>query len=361
MFTIRDPSKAVQVGFLLLLALTSAQVAWWTGESVHYARQVKQRLESLYYADASAINALRENASPDELSTLLPHLAIKHGAKTVVRRDLLDALEGETARRINRYLWEGGFFLFVLISGMSVLTGTIRHDAGLRRRQQNFLAAVSHEFKSPLASIRLSAETLVMRSKDSESERLGRRIIEDNERLLRMVDNLLETTRIEEGRYLLKAQAISMRQLASTGIEAFQERASAANIEISLDCDSSLGLMADLTAVETILRNLLDNAVKSCIASHGRKITVSVTQSNRQLVLEVRDEGMGFPPAEAAMMFRKFYRVGDELRRSTSGTGLGLYIVKRLAENSGASVSATSDGDGRGATVTVAWPESYLQ
>ena len=83
----------------------------------------------------------------------------------------------------------------------------LRHDAELRRRQQNFLAAVSHEFKSPLASIQLAAETLVMRAREDDSKRLGARILEDGERLLRMIDNLLETTRLEEGRQRLRPQS----------------------------------------------------------------------------------------------------------------------------------------------------------
>ena len=93
---------------------------------------------------------------------------------------------------------------------MAVLTRTLRHDAELRRRQQNFLAAVSHEFKSPLASIQLAAETLVLRSRDDDGKRLGRRILEDGERLLRMIDNLLDTTRLEEGRQRLTPQLTNL-------------------------------------------------------------------------------------------------------------------------------------------------------
>ena len=95
---------------------------------------------------------------------------------------------------------------------MAVMTRTLRHDAELRRRQQNFLAAVSHEFKSPLASIQLAAETLVLRSRDDDGKRLGRRILEDGERLLRMIDNLLDTTRLEEGRQRLTAAAHESRR-----------------------------------------------------------------------------------------------------------------------------------------------------
>ena len=124
-------------------------------------------------------------------------------------------------------MWEGGFFLVVLIGGMAVLTRTLRHDAELRRRQQNFLAAVSHEFKSPLASIQLAAETLVLRSRDDDGKRLGTRILEDGERLLRMIDNLLDTTRLEEGRQRLTPQLTNLHAASGAAIAAIAERAQA--------------------------------------------------------------------------------------------------------------------------------------
>jgi signal transduction histidine kinase len=127
----RDPTKAMQVGILALLSISAATVGWWMYDHVRYARSVEERFPS----------------------------------DPVVAED--------SDARINRVLWEGGFFLIVLIGSMTVLTRTLRHDAELRRRQQNFLAAVSHEFKSPLASIQLAAETLVLRSRDDDSKRLG--------------------------------------------------------------------------------------------------------------------------------------------------------------------------------------------
>src|SRR5690606_13011027 len=108
-------------------------------------------------------------------------------------------------------------------------------------------------------------------------------------------------------------------------------------------------------------RNLLDNAIKACIAGDGSSIVVRAEHAKGRVALSVRDDGLGFPPQDAAMIFEKFHRLGDELRRSTAGTGLGLYIVKRLVELSGAAISADSAGPGRGATVTITWPERALR
>jgi len=312
----RDPTKAMQIGFLALLSISAAQVGWWMYDAVNYARSVEQR-----FANDPAVAE-------------------------------------DSKARINRIIWEGGFFLIVLVGGMAVLTQTLRHDAELRRRQQNFLAAVSHEFKSPLASIQLAAETLVLRSRDDDSKRLGSRILEDGERLLRMVDNLLDTTRLEEGRQRLTPQVTNLQAAASAAVAAIADRAQASGVAVAQTVPGALALNVDPIVIETGLRNLLDNALKSCAAAKSRSIRVEAMRDERGVVLAVSDDGLGFPPEEAAMIFEKFHRLGDELRRATPGTGLGLYIVKRLVELSGGTVQASSEGPGRGATVSMRWPAS---
>ncbi len=352
----RDPVKALQIGFLALLMISIAQVAWWTTESVSYTRSVHERLTVLYEADARAVISVYADM-PEALEELLPHLDISPTDGTASVNETVSAmLAKETSSRTNRHVWEGGFFVLVLLCGLTVLTRTIRHDAELRVRQQNFLAAVSHEFKSPLASMRLSAETLLMRVSDDDSQRLGHRILDDGERLLRMVDNLLDTTRLEEGRMELAPASLQFKSLAEAGAEDLADRARHNDIEIHVDVAENLRVIADRTTLETILRNLLDNAVKACIAGHGHSIRLEARETDARIEFSVTDDGLGFPPEDAAMIFEKFYRLGDELRRSTPGSGLGLYIVRRLVELSNAKIVAESAGPGQGAKLTVTWP-----
>jgi len=312
----RDPTQLMQIGFLALLSISVATVGWWMYDGVRYARSVEQRFA---------------------------------GSDPAVAED--------SEARVNRILWEGGFFLVVLIGGMAVLTRTLRHDAELRRRQQNFLAAVSHEFKSPLASIQLAAETLVLRSRDDDGKRLGRRILEDGERLLRMIDNLLDTTRLEEGRQRLTPQLTNLSVATTTAVAAIADRAQASGVTVTRAVPEELAVHVDPVVVETGLRNLLDNALKSCVAAKSGSIRVEGARAGGGIVLAVSDDGLGFPPEDAGMIFEKFHRLGDELRRTTPGTGLGLYIVKRLVELSGGTVHAGSSGPGRGATVSMRWPD----
>lgn len=321
----RDPSRVLQNGFLGLLFVCVLLVGYWITENLLYVGTVREQTATL---------------------------AIDPGRSA----EALAAIDAASEGRANRYIWEGAFFLVVLIGGMAVLTRTIRHDAELRRRQQNFLAAVSHEFKSPLASMQLSAETLVMRSAEPDSKRLGQRILEDCERLLRMVDNLLDTTRIEEGRHELATEDMSVGAAVGAVADTFQERAARHSIAIRRNVPEGLSLRADRTAFDTILRNLVDNALKACIAGDGKHIDIDVAESDDRIEVRVSDDGLGFPPEDAALMFEKFHRLGDELRRKTPGTGLGLYIVRRLADLSGASITAESAGPGTGATIAVSWP-----
>lgn len=352
----RDPSKALLLGFLALLAISTAQVAWWVADQRSLARQDRDHVTALYEADALAVTAAFAQATP-QLPELMPHLEIDPELGTAtVRPESLEALAADAASRINRYTWEGGFFLLVLLGGMTVLTRTIRYDAQLRKRQQNFLAAVSHELKSPLASIRLAAETLIRRSDDDHAERLARRMLEDGERLLRMVENLLDTTRLEDGRIELKGESLGLSTAVTAEVARYLEPARSHGIEIHVDVSDELRIEADPVAIETVLRNLLDNAIKACVAARGRNVWVDAQPDGSVVRINVRDDGSGFLPDDAAMIFEKFYRLGDEMRRSTPGTGLGLYLVRGLAELSGARVSAASEGPGLGATVTVEWP-----
>ena len=358
----RDPTKALQLGFLAMLVVATAQVAWWIADQRWLAWDEQDRVIALFEADAKAVTALlRDGAAPGhagwaQVADDLPHLVFDPVARTAsVRPEAVDRLAGEVASRINRYAWEGGFFLLVLIVGMLVLTRAIRHDAQLRRRQQNFIAAVSHEFKSPLASMRLSAETLAARGGDEDSRRLGRRLVEDGDRLLRLVDNLLDTARVDDGRIRLRRENVPLRAVVEAAQAEHSIQAANRGIDIRVDVPE-VDLDADPLAIESVIRNILDNAVKACSLGDGREITVDARVEGSAVKIVVTDDGAGFPPRDAALIFDKFYRSGEATESPMPGTGLGLYVVRRLAELSDARVEAMSEGPGRGARLIVTWP-----
>jgi signal transduction histidine kinase len=357
-----DQTRALQTGFLLLLAIAAAQVAWWIFENAHHANVTAERLEQLYKDSATTMTQALSGASVTEIDQALDHITFAPNTRiALVNPAAIDAIRNEAHRRTNRFYWEGGFFMLVLIVAMSGLAATIRRDRQLARRQQNFLASVSHEFKSPLASIQLAAETLNRRSGDQEIKRWGSRILVDCERLLRTVDNLLNTNRLDEGIHNLLPETLRLSEAFSSIRDEFDERMRHYEIAFVMDCEESISLHIDPVSLETIIRNLVDNALKACIAGNGTNIELRATQSNDRVTISVVDNGIGFERSDKNLLFEKFYRVGDEQRRTTPGTGLGLYIVKRLADLSGASVSANSEGPGRGATITIKWNTASKQ
>ena len=361
----RDPPKALQIGFLALLIVATAQVTWWIADQARLASGERDRTTALYHAEAEAVTAILSQAPALEavlrnVADALPHLMIDTdtGAATV-RESAVATLTAEAGSRINRYAWEGGFFLLVLLAGMAILTRAIRFDADLRRRQQNFLASVSHEFKSPLASMRLAAETLMLRAPDAGSRHLGQRLLEDGERLLRMVDNLLNTAQLEDGRLALQVEAIPLQAVVEAAVADYDELARAHDIAIDQAVPRKLLVKADRIAIETVLRNLLDNAVKACLDGDGRNVRIRAeVKDSRFITLTVADDGVGFPADDAGKLFGKFYRRAQNPRRTTPGSGLGLYLVRRLSELSGATATASSAGLGEGAEFTVAWPRA---
>lgn len=352
-----DPTRALQLGFLALLVVSTAQVGWWIADQIGMAEEKRARLAAMYEADALAAEALLGNGADAALTQrfgeLMPHLAIDGIGTVRVRAEARAALASEADSRISRYLWEGGFFLLVLLGGMLVLTRAIRQDARLRRRQQNFLALVSHEFKSPLASMRLSAETLALRAADADGRRLGQRLLADGDRLLGMVDNLLDTTRIEEGELDLRPEPIPLAPLVQAALDRQGAEAAAQGIALRCQVPTELKLLADRTALETVLRNLLDNALKACLAGNGGVISIAAEGHDGETRIVISDDGVGFASADAGRLFDKFHR---DPHSPSPGTGLGLYIVARLAALSGASAAAESAGPGQGATVTLVWP-----
>jgi signal transduction histidine kinase len=381
--------RRVQIGFVVLLAVCVAQVGWWIIDQWIYTAEVEDLLARIYANELHAADMMFESGTPvAEILERFPDLEIKpspmarpsigaseNAPVTDLEIALADtsqqfrltpevagALANDRWHRLNRFAWEGSFFLLVLISGMAVLGRALREDARLRRRQQNFLAAVSHELKSPLANIRLSTETLQLRSPDAETRRRHlARILGNLYRMERMVVNLLDTARIETGSLGMEPETISIAAVADSVQRATEERARGIDAEVRFEVPQDLSVHANAAAVETVLHNLVENALESVSRCDGGMVSVSAKNAGNLVILEVRDDGCGFEDRESEKIFDKFYRPGDELSRSGRGSGLGLYIVRSIMSHCGGQVSAFSEGPGHGATFSTFWPRGEAE
>ncbi|MCA9755365.1 MAG: HAMP domain-containing histidine kinase [Candidatus Eisenbacteria bacterium] len=352
-------TRALQICMFLLLVICFAQVLWWFVDQRMFTAEVTEDALAHYQVDVqAAAELLATGTSASEIEMRFPHLDVANG-HAIVDPAIVDGLSHSERQRVRRYAWEGGFFLAVLAMAMWILWQTIRREADLRLRQQNFIAAVSHELKSPLASLRLTAETMSLRGPADPERRatLVARMLSDTERLDDMIHKLLDASRLERGKIELHPEPVALGHIVSEAARELKERASERKVEIEIDVPHELEVLADPVAARTVVRNLLENAIQATAAGGGGRVTLNAHRTQDGVHLEVKDTGIGFPPNEAKRIFDKFYRPGDEMRRQvrTAGTGLGLYIVEKLMSGR---VRAMSLGPGQGATFDVWWPEA---
>lgn len=350
-------ARRLQVAFVVLLVVCVAQVGWWLIDQWQHSVEDVQRIDALHRRSLRAAETLQgRGLAPETIAPLFP--AIIHTPEGFVIDPLvMQELEDERFSRVNQYAWEGGFFLVVLVATIGVLAGAVRSEARLRRRQHNFVTAVTHELKSPLASMRLAAETLELRHAEGEArERNLRRLLASLDRMESTVANVLDTSRIDEGRLALSPEEVDVVHSVNELVEGLSNTANSRGVTLRAETPPRLHVLADAEALNAVLRNLIDNALDAVAAVDDGVVTVAVQPDQACAVIEVRDNGRGFDPTATEKLFEKFYRPGDEMRREKRGTGLGLYISRYLAQSSGARLTGHSEGAGRGATFTLRWP-----
>ncbi len=260
------------------------------------------------------------------------------------------------------YVVLGIIFFGVLIAGLILNTIFLVREIRRNERQDSFLNAVTHELKTPIASIRLYLDTLQRRPLDeAQRQEFYTRMREDNDRLLATVEQILRAG--EAGakgvqRNLKARTPVDLRALTARCLEETVRRHHLSDDAVSLD-DQTHGAAALVRGDEDELRsailNVLDNAVKYSPA--GVHITAELTTVRRdEIVLRITDTGVGIPPAQLRRVFHRFYRVGGHAAAKVKGTGLGLFIVRAIARQHGGEATAQSYGEGRGTTITLHLP-----
>ena len=352
-------TRSLQLVFIVLLAICSAQLTYWLLDEVHYTAEVRTQLRLEYQIEAAAAGAMiRSGSTPEAVAKQYPDLIIHADSTVAIAPALLQRLDDQRFHRLNRFAWEGAFFLVVLLAAIAVVSRALREEAALRRRQEHFLDSVSHELKSPLASLRLSAETLALRDPPAERRaELIDRMLADLSRLERMDTNVLEVSRLEAGDDARAGEPIALHEAVAGVIAELSALVRESGVEISAGVPEAVRIVADEGRVRTVLRNLLHNAVRAATPARG-KVEITAVEAQGRVRLDVRDNGVGFPPETAHRLFEKFFRIEGNDRARMGGTGLGLYLVRRCVELDAGTVTAESGGSGHGALFTVTWPSA---
>jgi signal transduction histidine kinase len=265
--------------------------------------------------------------------------------------------------------WEGNAWLMItgVLSFVTIMTVLVLFSVFLAReirevrRQTSFIDSVTHELRSPLASLRLCLETQAREGlQPTQRQRLREMMLDDVERLSAFVDDILESSRLAHGSEARGVEAFELAALVQRSVATTVKRHRIEHESIGVDLPPGLVLHTDPVALEVVLRNLLDNAIK--YSNAPRQIGLRVGEGPKgTLELEVRDNGVGIPKGELKRVFERFYRVDDEAVRSRRGTGLGLFVVASLVRGLGGRVQAFSAGPGEGTQMVVSLPPRVFQ
>lgn len=253
----------------------------------------------------------------------------------------------------------GIIFFLIIITGLVLNTTFLIRE--IRRNEQHdaFINAVTHELKTPLASIRLYLETLKKRDIDEHKrQEFYDVMLADSDRLLQTVEQVLRAGQSGQRNRKLNFRKVDIGQLAHDCVDLTRVRynLSADTVTFSESLNGERPqVKADADELRAAISNLLDNAVK--YSTRDVKVSVEVaTLGEKKVAVRIKDSGIGIPAAQLKRIFRRFYRVPGRVMARIKGTGLGLFIVRSIVENHGGKVFAESEGPGHGSRFTIELP-----
>lgn len=253
----------------------------------------------------------------------------------------------------------GIIFFALIITGLVLNTIFLVREIRRNEQQDSFLNAVTHELKTPVASIRLYLETLKSRDVDEEKRREFYDVmLSDSDRLLNTVEQVLQAGRAREKQKSLKSTEVSLNEMLAESIDTVLRRHHLKPEAIKFTApDDEIRVMGDRDGLQSVMVNLLDNAVK--YSGGTPKISVRLKNStlNNKAEIYFRDSGVGLAPGDVKRVFKRFYRAQNSSALNVKGTGLGLFIVKSIVEQHGGKVRAESRGEGKGTTFVVQLPK----
>lgn len=255
-------------------------------------------------------------------------------------------------RKTTQYIGEGvTFFVIILVGAVFVYKAT-RKQLQLARQQQNFMMAVTHEFKTPIAVTRLNLETLRLRKLDEKRQlQLVQAAIAETDRLNDLTNNILLASRMENESEKHFSEPFDLYEPVTEIVRQFEGRYPGRAIQPSLLQECTVH--GDPLMLKLVISNLLENAMKYTPAN--LPIEVRMEKNSRNILLKVADFGKGIPDDEKQKVFDKFYRVGNELTRGSKGTGLGLYLCKRIMHSHSGTIKI-EDNKPEGAVFVVTLP-----
>lgn len=245
---------------------------------------------------------------------------------------MIRTISEERDRNKAQYVGEGIMFLVLTLFGAVFVYRSVRHQIRLNTQQQNFMMAVTHELKTPIAITKLNLETLGRHRLDEERQKriIGSTLQETN-RLNDLCNNILLSSQLDAGGFTIHKEMMDAGKLTEETVRDFRQRFPHRIIESKIveDCP----LMADPLLFRLALNNLVENAIKYSPAE--KPILMSLETEDGRMLISVKDQGTGIPDGEKKKIFERFYRIGAEETRQAKGTGLGLYLTRKIIGDHG--------------------------
>ena len=253
------------------------------------------------------------------------------------KRAAIDAVEG---RNTLKYIAEGVTFLILILIGAFFVYRAVRRQFRMQQQQQNFMMAITHELKTPISVAKLNLETLQKYNLDAEKQqKLIRMTLQETSRLDTLINNILVSSQLEGGGNISSREELDFSSLFRDCIrEAKSRYPDRVFIE---DIEPEIEISGDPLLLQLMISNLVENAIK--YSSKDKPVICKLGRSGKDVILNIIDEGIGIHDTEKTKIFQKFYRTGNEATRKTQGTGLGLYLCRKIAEDHNADISVTNN------------------
>ena len=254
----------------------------------------------------------------------------------------------EKKRKTTQYIGEGVTFFLVILAGAIFIFRAVRRQLKQTVQQQNFMMAITHELKTPIAVAQLNLETLQKRKLDeSQQQRLIHNTLQETIRLNALCNNMLLSSQIDAGGYRMMNEELNFSELVSKCIQDFTSRFPLRKIDSTIAPEVFLD--GDQLLLQMAVNNLIDNAIK--YSPKATPVVISLRQEEL-VVLEIKNEGVGINSEDKKKVFDKFYRAGNNATKTAKGTGLGLYLIFKVIKAHHGSIKLT-DNDPSGAVFTI--------
>ncbi len=300
---------ATIVYWLLLAYIVSALVFWFIELQNQNLQTTNYRMQELKHDDPDYFNRA-------------DHILIEKRNKTA------------------QYIGEGLTFLSVIAIGAIFLYRAVMRQIRIQQQQQNFMMAVTHELKTPIAVAKLNLETLQKHKLDTgRQEKMIQSALQEINRLDNLANNILVSAQLEGGHYNIAKDDIDFSLLTLAAANDYSNRVTDRKWEI--DIQPGLHIIGDALLLKILINNLIENAIKYSPANGP--IAINTKKENSHIILQVKDGGPGIPAGERKKIFRKFYRIGNEETRTAKGTGLGLYLCKKIASDHKAQITVSAN------------------